>query len=177
MTSKFYQPIEKGVELIAEGTTAYHAEYNGLYPRLARELTDNSLCGLKHIDTIPQIITHITGTRRSPWTNAMRIKGQWLHEVGLAARVRAKWRIRPPPCRETLLAEQVKIGDVTPLLLVTLGGAVLSVFILICEQVTNTVATPPLPLHHFTPPPSDIISYQRGQQCTGDSSGVTNDHG
>ncbi|XP_072934745.1 uncharacterized protein [Epargyreus clarus] len=55
-TSKFYQGIERGVQLIQEGNTAYHTEYNQLYPRM-KFFTDDQICKLQYVDTIPELLS------------------------------------------------------------------------------------------------------------------------
>ncbi|XP_045487111.1 uncharacterized protein LOC110991444 [Pieris rapae] len=129
ITSKFYQDIRDGVKLIQAGQTAYHTEYNQLYPHL-RILTDDQLCKLQYIDTVPETLSWITSTKRGQWTDVLKSSGAWLHETGLAKQLVSRLRIKPPPCRAALLAERVNIYDVTPLLGITMAAVVLSVIIL-----------------------------------------------
>ncbi|XP_046964305.1 ionotropic receptor 75a-like [Vanessa cardui] len=129
LTSKFYQDIHKGVRLIQEGQMAYHTEYNQLYPHL-KTFTDDQLCKLQYVDTIPEILAWVTTTKHGQWTDVFRIAGAWLHETGLAKRLMSRLRIKPPPCRASLLAERVNIDDITPVLILTLTGVAVSVFLL-----------------------------------------------
>lgn len=55
MTSELYQKMERGVELVKEGNTAYHTEYNQLFPHFKR-FTDDQICKLQHVDTLPEVI-------------------------------------------------------------------------------------------------------------------------
>nr|AOG12849.1 ionotropic receptor [Eogystia hippophaecolus] len=134
MHSNFYQNIERGVELIREGNTAFHTEYNHIYPHL-RTFNDEHLCKLAYVDTIPEIMTWITTTKRCQWTDVLRTAGGWLNEVGLVKRLVSRWRIRPPPCRASLLAERVKFGDVAPVLCLTAIGAIASLILLGLEII------------------------------------------
>lgn len=56
LTSRFYVGMERGVDLIRRGQTAYHTEYNQLYPYL-KTFTDHQLCKLQYVDTIPEVKT------------------------------------------------------------------------------------------------------------------------
>ncbi|CAH4027908.1 unnamed protein product [Pieris brassicae] len=132
ITSKFYQDIRDGVRLIQAGQTAYHTEYNQLYPHL-RVFTDDQLCKLQYIDTVPETLSWITTTKRGQWTEVLKSSGAWLHETGLAKQLVSRLRIKPPPCRAALLAERVNIYDVTPLLGITIAAVILSVIILRIE--------------------------------------------
>nr|XP_026488853.1 ionotropic receptor 75a-like [Vanessa tameamea] len=129
LTSKFYQDIHKGVRLIQEGQIAYHTEYNQLYPHL-KTFTDDQLCKLQYVDTIPEILAWVTTTKHGQWTDVFRIAGAWLHETGLAKRLMYRLRIKPPPCRAALLAERVNIDDITPVLILTLTGVAVSILLL-----------------------------------------------
>lgn len=60
MTANFYQPADKGIHLIAKGGTAYHTEYNSLYS-LMKHLTDEQVCKLQQIDTVPEVSVVIFG--------------------------------------------------------------------------------------------------------------------
>lgn len=46
--------MQKGVQSLREGRTAFHAEYNRLYPNL-KTLSDEQVCKLAYIDTIPEV--------------------------------------------------------------------------------------------------------------------------
>ncbi|XP_050353693.1 ionotropic receptor 75a-like [Nymphalis io] len=129
LTSKFYQDIHKGVRLIQEGQMAFHTEYNQLYPHL-KTFTDDQLCKLQYVDTIPEILTWVTTTKHGQWTDVFRIAGAWLHETGLARRLISRLRIKPPPCRASLLAERVNIDDIAPVLVLTLTGVAVSILLL-----------------------------------------------
>ncbi|XP_041972186.1 ionotropic receptor 75a-like [Aricia agestis] len=129
MTSNLYHDAQQGVKLIQGGQTAYHTEYNQLYPYL-RSFTDDEICKVQHVDTIPETLTWVTTTKFGQWTNLFRIVGGWLHETGLKARVVTRLRIRPPPCQAALLAEKVNINDVAPVIIITFTGMVISVIIL-----------------------------------------------
>ncbi|XP_037872511.2 uncharacterized protein LOC101735556 [Bombyx mori] len=129
ITAKFYQDIEKGVKLIEDGNTAFHAEYNQIYPYFKR-FSDDNICKLQHVDTIPESISWVTTTKRGQWTHALRCSSRWLHETGLSKRLVSKLRVRRPACRTSLLAERVKFGDVAPLLCLTMSGAILSLLLL-----------------------------------------------
>ncbi|KAI5631388.1 hypothetical protein NE865_15905 [Phthorimaea operculella] len=120
---------EKGVELIKDGSTAFHAEYNNIYP-FFNTLSDDQLCKLQYLATIPTVLTWTTATKRGQYTNVFRSRGAWLSETGLAYRIVFRLRMRPPPCRASLLAERVKFGDVAPLLSLTALGALLSFIVL-----------------------------------------------
>ncbi|KAI5632210.1 hypothetical protein NE865_15081 [Phthorimaea operculella] len=120
---------EKGVELIKDGSTAFHAEYNNIYP-FFNTLSDDQLCKLQYLATIPTVLTWTTATKRGQYTNVFRSRGAWLSETGLAYRIVFRLRMRPPPCRVSLLAERVKFGDVAPLLSLTALGALLSFIVL-----------------------------------------------
>ncbi|CAK1590486.1 unnamed protein product [Parnassius mnemosyne] len=134
ITSRFYCDIERGVELLRKGNTAYHTEYNQLYPHL-KTFTDDQLCKLQYVDTIPESVTWVTTTKRGQWIDIFRSKGGWLHETGLAQRLLSHIKIRPPPCRAALLAERVKFGDIAPVLGLTVIGSVLSFVIMGLEIV------------------------------------------
>ncbi|XP_045454238.1 ionotropic receptor 75a-like [Melitaea cinxia] len=134
LTSRFYQDIHVGVSLIQDGQTAFHTEYNQLYPHL-KTFTDDQLCKLQYIDTIPEILTWITTTKHGQWTNTFRVAGARLHETGHIKRLVSRLRIKPPPCRAALLAERVNIGDVAPVLILTLSGAAASLALLGMEIV------------------------------------------
>lgn len=54
LTSTFYQDIKVGVQLMRAGSTAFHSEYNQLYPHL-KSFTDDELCKLQSVDTIPEV--------------------------------------------------------------------------------------------------------------------------
>ncbi|KAF9795718.1 hypothetical protein SFRURICE_018846 [Spodoptera frugiperda] len=129
MTSKFYQELERGVELIQQGSTAFHSEYNQIYPHF-KTFSDEHICKLQHVDTIPETLTWITSTKDGQWTEVLRTAGGWLLETGLGKRLVARLRIPQPPCRASLLAERVKLGDIAPLLALTVFGALLSVVLL-----------------------------------------------
>ncbi|XP_050553066.1 ionotropic receptor 75a-like [Spodoptera frugiperda] len=129
MTSKFYQELERGVELIQQGSTAFHSEYNQIYPHF-KTFSDEHICKLQHVDTIPETLTWITSTKDGQWTEVLRTAGGWLLETGLGKRLVARLRIPQPPCRASLLAERVKLGDIAPLLVLTVFGALLSVVLL-----------------------------------------------
>ncbi|XP_045503576.1 ionotropic receptor 75a-like [Colias croceus] len=132
MTNDFYKDMKEGVKLIQTGQTAYHTEYNQLYPHL-RTFTDDQLCKLQYVDTVPEILSWLTTTKRGQWTDIIKSTGAWLHETGLAKRIVSRIRIRPPPCRAALLAERVNIHDIAPLLVLTFSVVVLAVIILAIE--------------------------------------------
>ncbi|CAG5024549.1 unnamed protein product [Parnassius apollo] len=134
LSSRFYYDIESGVELLRKGNTAYHTEYNQLYPHL-KTFTDDQLCKLQYVDTIPESVTWVTTTKRGQWIDIFRSKGGWLHETGLAQRLLSQIRIRPPPCRAALLAERVKFGDIAPVLGLSVLGSVLSFVIMGLEII------------------------------------------
>nr|AOE48001.1 putative ionotropic receptor IR2 [Athetis lepigone] len=129
MSPNFYQELKRGVELIQQGSTAFHAEYNQIYPHF-KTFSDDQICKLQHVDTIPETLTWISSTKDGQWTEVMRIAGSWLLETGLGKRLVARLRIPQPPCRASLLAERVKLGDIAPLLVLTAFGGVLSVVLL-----------------------------------------------
>nr|XP_032527242.1 ionotropic receptor 75a-like [Danaus plexippus plexippus] len=132
LTSTFYQDIKVGVQLMRAGSTAFHSEYNQLYPHL-KSFTDDELCKLQSVDTIPEINSWVTTMKRGQWTPAFRIAGAWLHEVGLAKRLVNHLRIKPPPCRAALLAERVNFDDVTPIILIYVAAIVTSVIFMLIE--------------------------------------------
>ncbi|XP_013167364.1 PREDICTED: uncharacterized protein LOC106117548 [Papilio xuthus] len=134
LTSRFYVDMERGVDLIRRGYTAYHTEYNQLYPYL-KTFSDDQLCKLQYVDTIPESVTWVTTTKRGQWLEYLRSKGCWLTEVGLTKRLVSNLRLRPPPCRAALLAERVKFGDIAPLLALSVLGTALSLFILGIEII------------------------------------------
>ncbi|CAG4933457.1 unnamed protein product [Colias eurytheme] len=134
MTNDFYKDMKEGVKLIQTGQTAYHTEYNQLYPHL-RTFTDDQLCKLQYVDTVPEILSWLTTTKRGQWTDIFKSTGAWLHETGLAKRIVSRIRIRPPPCRAALLAERVNIHDIAPLLVLTFSVVILAVVILGLEVV------------------------------------------
>ncbi|CAH2093770.1 unnamed protein product [Euphydryas editha] len=134
LTSKFYQDIHVGVRLIQDGQTAYHTEYNQLYPHL-KTFTDDQLCKLQYIDTIPEILAWVTTTRHGQWTSTFRVAGAWLYETGLIKRLVSRIRIKPPPCRAALLAERVNIDDVAPAVILTFSGAAASLVLLGIEII------------------------------------------
>nr|AMM70660.1 ionotropic receptor 31a [Heliconius melpomene rosina] len=129
LTPKFYQDVHAGVKLIQTGSTAYHTEYNQLYPHL-KTFTDDQLCKLQYVDTVPEVLSWITTTKRGQWTNTFKVAGAWLQETGLAHRLVSRVRIKPPPCRAALLAERVNIHDIMPVLICTFAGAVISLILL-----------------------------------------------
>lgn len=72
----------------------------------------------------------ITTTKNGQWTNVFRSVGTWLHEVGLAKRLRSRLLALRPACRSALVAERVNFADVAPLLGLTIAGAILSLILL-----------------------------------------------
>lgn len=54
MTTRFYQNIKRGVQLIKEGNTAYHTEYNQIFPYFST-FSDDHICKLQHVDTVPVV--------------------------------------------------------------------------------------------------------------------------
>ncbi|XP_050684874.1 ionotropic receptor 75a-like [Leptidea sinapis] len=132
MNAKFYQNIQTGVKMIRDGQVAYHTEFNQLYPHLS-SFTDDQLCKLQFIDTVPEILSWIATTKRGQWTDMIKSTGSWLHETGLAKRTVSRLRIKPPPCLASLLAERVNIYDIAPVLVLTLMAVVLSLIILLIE--------------------------------------------
>ncbi|XP_026740754.1 ionotropic receptor 75a-like [Trichoplusia ni] len=131
-TSKFYQDLSRGVELIQQGNTAFHTEYNQIYPHF-KTFSDDHICKLQHVDTIPETLSWVTTTKNGQWTQVLRSAGGWLVETGLSKRLVSRLRIPHPPCRASLLAERVKLGDIAPLLALTVFGAFLSVVMLGAE--------------------------------------------
>ncbi|KAH9645587.1 hypothetical protein HF086_005236 [Spodoptera exigua] len=131
-TSKFYQELKRGVELIRQGSTAFHSEYNQIYPHF-KTFSDEQICKLQHVDTIPE------------WTEVLRTAGGWLLETGLGKRLVARLRIPQPPCRASLLAERVKLGDIASLLALTIFGAFLSVVLLGVEILVAKAKNSNLP--------------------------------
>ncbi|XP_063541521.1 uncharacterized protein LOC134750289 isoform X2 [Cydia strobilella] len=129
----FYMGWQAGMQLIKSGTTAYHAEYNHMYP-LMSVLSDHQVCKLQYVDTVPPIMSWLVTTRRGQWTNILRIGGDWLHETGLAKRMLSRWQLKPPPCRASLVAERVSYGDVAPLIILTVAGLLASVVVLFLER-------------------------------------------
>ena len=77
-----------------------------------------------------QTLTWIQSTKDGQWTEVLRTAGGWLLETGLGKRLVARLRVPQPPCRASLLAERVKLGDIAPLLALTVFGAFLSVVLL-----------------------------------------------
>ncbi|XP_075983885.1 ionotropic receptor 75a-like [Anticarsia gemmatalis] len=158
-TSKFYQELEKGVELIQQGSTAFHSEYNQIYPHF-KTFSDYHICKLQHVDTIPETLTWITSTKNGQWSSTLRVAGAWLLETGLGKRLVNRLRIPQPPCRAALLAERVKLGDVAPLLLCTIFGAVLSLIILGIEiMFAKAQVNRRLLVGSDTQPALDNVSY------------------
>ncbi|KAL0867568.1 hypothetical protein ABMA27_008337 [Loxostege sticticalis] len=134
MTSKFYQDIHYGVQLVRQGYTAYHAEYHQLYHYLYK-FSDIDICKMQHVDTIPEAMTWLTTTVRGQWTNIFKSAGAWLYETGLARRLVSQLQIKLPPCRAALLAERVTFWDVAPLLALTTLGAIASLGLLGLEII------------------------------------------
>ncbi|XP_063628575.1 uncharacterized protein LOC134800050 [Cydia splendana] len=131
--ANFYMDWQSGMQLVKSGTTAYHAEYNHVYS-LMSVLSDDQVCKLQYVDTVPPVMTWLITTSRGQWTNILRIGGDWLLETGLAKRMLSRWQLKPPPCRAALLAEQVSYGDVAPLLILTVVGFLASVAVLFLER-------------------------------------------
>ncbi|XP_061722209.1 uncharacterized protein LOC133528767 isoform X1 [Cydia pomonella] len=131
--ANFYLDWQAGMQLVKSGTTAYHAEYNHVYP-LMSVLSDDQVCKLQYVDTVPPIMSWLVTTRRGQWTNLLRIGGDWLHETGLVKRMLSRWQLKPPPCRAALLAERVSYGDVAPLIILTVVGLLTSVAVLFVER-------------------------------------------
>ncbi|CAK1541512.1 unnamed protein product [Leptosia nina] len=119
LSPTFYQDIRTGVKMIQSGQTAYHTEYNQLFPYL-KVFTDDQLCKLQYIDTVPESLTWITTTKRGQWTEIFKSSGAWLRETGLAKQLVSQLRSRPPPCRAALLAERVNFYDIAPIFGITL---------------------------------------------------------
>ncbi|CAH2051836.1 unnamed protein product, partial [Iphiclides podalirius] len=133
-TSLFYVSLERGIELLRSGDAAFHTEYNHLYPNL-RTFTDDQLCKLQQVDTIPKILSWTTTTRRGQWIDFLRSKGAWLYETGLARQLLSRFKIPAPPCRSALLAERVNFGDILPALQLSAVGVLLSLMILVIEAI------------------------------------------
>nr|AXF48854.1 ionotropic receptor IR23 [Lobesia botrana] len=131
--TNFYMSTEQGMELVKGGTMAYHAEYNHVYP-LMRILSDDQVCKLQYVHTVPHVMTWLATTRRGQFTDILRIGGDWLLETGLAKRMVSRWQVKPPPCRASLLAERVSYGDVAPLIILTVVGFVTSLALLVLER-------------------------------------------
>lgn len=94
---------------------------------------------LKIFDLFIQSRTWTTAAKRSQWTEIFRSKSAWLLETGLADRLVSRLKIKPPPCRASLLAERVKFGDVVPLLGLTALGAVVALMVLGFEVLFGKV--------------------------------------
>lgn len=77
-----------------------------------------------------QTLTWVIATKDGQWTEVLRTAGGWLLETGLGKRLVNRLRIPQPPCRASLLAERVKLGDIAPLLVLAVFGAFLSVILL-----------------------------------------------
>ncbi|XP_073947794.1 ionotropic receptor 75a-like isoform X2 [Choristoneura fumiferana] len=133
MTSNFYQSTERGMQLVLEGNTAFHAEYNHVYP-LMNIFSDEQICKVQYVHTVPEIMSWVTTTKRGQWLDVFRTAGGWVHETGLAKRLLSRWQVKPPPCRAALLAERVKYGDVAPLIVLTTVGFIASVVLLFVER-------------------------------------------
>ncbi|XP_047999250.1 uncharacterized protein LOC125236476 [Leguminivora glycinivorella] len=131
--TNFYMDWQAGMQLVKSGTTAYHAEYNHMYP-LMSVLSDDQLCKLQYVHTVPPVMSWVVTTKRGQWTNVLRIGGDWLHETGLATRMLSRWQVKPPPCRAALLAERVSYGDVASLIVLTVVGFVASFAVLFVER-------------------------------------------
>ncbi|KAJ8713078.1 hypothetical protein PYW08_008382 [Mythimna loreyi] len=131
-TPNFYQELERGVELIRQGSTAFHSEYNQIYPYF-KTFSDEQICKLQHVDTIPEVLTWSLATKDGQWTEVLRRAGGWVLETGLGKRLVNRLRVPQPPCRASLLAERVKLADIAPLLALTAFGAFLSLVLLGAE--------------------------------------------
>ncbi|KAG6461429.1 hypothetical protein O3G_MSEX012626 [Manduca sexta] len=129
MTSKLYQTTEFGVKLVQRGDTAFHGEFNQIYPYFGT-FTDDQICKLQYLDTLPESMTWVTTKLRGQWTNVFRSAGYWIQEVGLSKRLVSRLKAPRPSCRAALLAERVKFGDVALLMMLTVFGAVLSLILL-----------------------------------------------
>ncbi|XP_063832883.1 uncharacterized protein LOC135082060 [Ostrinia nubilalis] len=136
MTSKLFQDMEYGVQLIQQGYTAYHAEYHQLYHFLEK-FSDDEICKMQHVDTIPEIMTWVSASARGQWTEIFRSTGAWLYETGLARQLLSSIQTHPPPCRAAMLAERVTFWDVAPLLGLTTIGAIASIGLLGMEIVLH----------------------------------------
>nr|AXY83448.1 putative ionotropic receptor 27 [Conopomorpha sinensis] len=132
MTASFYQPLSRGVKLISDGNTAYHGEYNNLFPQL-KSFTDDKICKLAYVDTIPKTLSYVVTNKRSQFTNVMRIVSYWIHETGHRSRLVSRYRSQPAPCRSAMLAERVKFGDIAPMYAAVAGLAACSVLVLGAE--------------------------------------------
>ncbi|CAH2230380.1 jg5058 [Pararge aegeria aegeria] len=157
-TSSFYQDIHTGVRMLQAGQTAFHTEYNQLYPHL-RTFTDDQICKLQYVDTIPEVLTWVTATKNGQWTSTFKIAGAWLHEIGLAKRWVTRLRLRPPPCRAALLAERVNIDDIAPVLIITLAGALTSIVLLATASKAEATTSPPTSASSPTAPAGDHSNY------------------
>uniref|UniRef100_A0A182QC46 Ionotropic glutamate receptor C-terminal domain-containing protein n=1 Tax=Anopheles farauti TaxID=69004 RepID=A0A182QC46_9DIPT len=130
-----FLPLAKGVELLREGHYAFHVEEGVCYKLISETFQEEEKCGLQELEYLKVIEPYYAVRKNSSFGEHVRINLFKLREFGIQGREHTLLYTKKPRCLGGSSFIPVSIVDVWPAL-VTLGwGYLLTLAVLIGEQL------------------------------------------
>uniref|UniRef100_A0A182MNM0 Ionotropic glutamate receptor C-terminal domain-containing protein n=1 Tax=Anopheles culicifacies TaxID=139723 RepID=A0A182MNM0_9DIPT len=133
--SENFLPLAQGVELVRQGHYAFHVEKGVCYKLISETFQEEEKCGLQEVEYLKVIEPYYAVQKNSSFREPVRINLFKLREFGIQGRENTLLYTKKPRCVGGSSFIPVSIVDVWPAL-VTLGwGYLLTITMLIGEQL------------------------------------------
>lgn len=130
-----FLPLAQGVELVRQGHYAFHVEKGVCYKLISETFQEEEKCGLQEVEYLKVIEPYYAVQKNSSFREPVRINLFKLREFGIQGRENTLLYTKKPRCVGGSSFIPVSIVDVWPAL-VTLGwGYLLTIAMLIGEQI------------------------------------------
>uniref|UniRef100_A0A182JQ31 Uncharacterized protein n=1 Tax=Anopheles christyi TaxID=43041 RepID=A0A182JQ31_9DIPT len=144
-----FLPLAQGVELIRQGHYAFHVEKGVCYKLISETFQEEEKCGLQEVEYLKVIEPYYAVQKNSSFRETVRINLFKLRELGIQGREHTLLYTKKPRCVGGSSFIPVSIVDVWPAL-VTLGwGYLLTVAMLIVEQLWARMRARVLPTEGY----------------------------
>uniref|UniRef100_A0A182WJ72 Uncharacterized protein n=1 Tax=Anopheles minimus TaxID=112268 RepID=A0A182WJ72_9DIPT len=130
-----FLPLAQGVELVRQGHYAFHVEKGVCYKLISETFQEEEKCGLQEVEYLKVIEPYYAVQKNSSFREPVRINLFKLREFGIQGRENTLLYTKKPRCVGGSSFIPVSIVDVWPAL-VTLGwGYLLTITMLVAEQL------------------------------------------
>uniref|UniRef100_A0A182PQE0 Ionotropic glutamate receptor C-terminal domain-containing protein n=1 Tax=Anopheles epiroticus TaxID=199890 RepID=A0A182PQE0_9DIPT len=144
-----FLPLAQGVELIRQGHYAFHVERGVGYKLISETFQEEEKCGLQEVEYLKMIEPYYAVQKNSSFREPVRINLFKLREFGIQGREHTLLYTKKPRCVGGSSFIPVSIVDVWPAM-VTLGwGYLLTVAMLIAEQLWARLRSRVLPAESY----------------------------
>ncbi|XP_013137362.1 PREDICTED: glutamate receptor 1-like [Papilio polytes] len=138
-TAHFYE-INKGVEKIRQGLFAFHSIVEPVYRRVEQTFLEMEKCDLVEVDFMMGFDPSVPVKKDSPYLELLRVSFKQIRESGLQSALKKRHQVQKPQCSQRVSAfSSVGLLDLRPVLFLMLYGIVVSVTILIIENITYRI--------------------------------------